>query len=156
MSNYPLLSIIVPVYNTEKYISRCIETIVSQSMNDYELIIINDASTDKSDEIIKKRISGLKNAKYYVLKKNIGVGNARNIGMENSKGKYIGFIDSDDWLDSSYYEIMTQTIVKNDADICVSGIKTEIDDVYFPKFRYDYPFNDRLSSQVQHNQRKKF
>ena len=88
MSNYPLLSIIVPVYNTEKYISRCIETIVSQSMNDYELIIINDASTDKSDEIIKKRISGLKNAKYYVLKKNIGVGNARNIGMENSKGKY--------------------------------------------------------------------
>ena len=69
MSNYPWLSIIVPVYNTEKYISRCIETIVSQSMNDYELIIINDASTDKSDEIIKKRISGLKNAKYYVLKK---------------------------------------------------------------------------------------
>ena len=55
MSNYPLLSIIVPVYNTEKYISRCIETIVSQSMNDYELIIINDASTDKSDEIIKKK-----------------------------------------------------------------------------------------------------
>ena len=147
MSNYPLLSIIVPVYNTEKYISRCIETIVSQSMNDYELIIINDASTDKSDEIIKKRISGLKNAKYYVLKKNIGVGNARNIGMENSKGKYIGFIDSDDWLDSSYYEIMTQTIVKNDADICVSGIKTEIDDVYFPKFRYDYPFNTVISGE---------
>lgn len=147
MSNYPLLSIIVPVYNTEKYISRCLETIVNQSMNDYELIIINDASTDNSDEIIKNRIGGLKNVKYYVLKKNIGVGNARNIGMENSKGQYIGFIDSDDWLDSSYYEIMTQSIIKNDADICISGIQTEIDDVYSAKFRYDYSFNTVISGE---------
>lgn len=141
MNKNPLLSIIVPVYNTDKYISRCLETIINQSIHDYEIIIINDASTDNSDEIIRNRIRGQKNVKYYALKKNIGVGNARNVGIKNSNGQYIGFIDSDDWIDSSYYEIMVQNIINNNADICISGIKTEIDDVYFPKNRYEYPFN---------------
>lgn len=147
MNKSPLLSIIVPVYNTEKYVSRCLETIINQSICDYEIIIINDASTDNSDKIIRNRISGLKNVKYYALKKNIGVGNARNVGIKNSSGQYIGFIDSDDWIDSSYYEIMVQSIINNNADICISGIKTEIDDIYFPKYRYEYPFNTLIDGE---------
>ena len=141
MNKNPLLSIIVTVYNTEKYLSRCLETILNQSMNDYEVIIINDASPDNSDAIIQNRIGGLKNVKYCALKKNIGVGNARNVGIKQSTGQYIGFVDSDDWIDSSFYEVMMQSIINNNTDVCISGIKTEIDDVYFPRYRYKYPFN---------------
>ena len=82
MNKNPLLSIIVPVYNTEKYLSRCLETILNQSMNDYEVIIINDASPDNSDAIIQNRIGGLKNVKYCALKNNIGVVNERNVGIK--------------------------------------------------------------------------
>ena len=74
MTKSPILSIIIPVFNTENYILRCLETIINQSLDDYEIIIINDGSTDDSDSIIRHRIRGLDNVKYYELKNNVGIG----------------------------------------------------------------------------------
>lgn len=139
MTKSPILSIIIPVFNTENYILRCLETIINQSLDDYEIIIINDGSTDDSDSIIRHRIRGLDNVKYYELKNNVGIGNARNLGIAYSKGDYVGFIDSDDWVDLIYYEKMLHFITADNSDICISGVKAEYDDVYFSKNRYFYP-----------------
>ena len=136
-----LLTVIIPVYNTDVYLSRCIESIINQTERNLEIIIINDGSTDSSEKIITKYITNQPNINYIKLEKNIGVGNARNIGIENAKTKYITFLDSDDWVDTTFYEKMLQTIEHDNTDICISGIKTEVDDVYNWKYRYKYPSN---------------
>lgn len=133
-----LLTIVIPVYNTSEYLSRCIESVVNQTVNNLDIIIINDGSTDNSEEIIKKYLLKQPKINYIKLEKNIGVGNARNLGIENTKTKYISFIDSDDWVDAAYYENMLLTIEHDKTDICISGIKTEVDDIYNWKYRYKY------------------
>lgn len=92
----PLISIIVPVYNTAEYIEECIQSILSQSYNEIELILVNDGSTDGSGEICKK----YENLPYvqYIEKKNAGVVEARKLGVESANGKWIMFVDSDDYL----------------------------------------------------------
>lgn len=135
----PLLTVVIPVYNTSVYLSRCIESVLNQTINDIAVIIVNDGSTDDSEEIIKKNYFKRPNLEYINLEKNIGVGNARNLGIEKAKTKYITFIDSDDWIDAAYYENMLRIIEYDQSDICISGIKTEVDDVYSWKFRYQYP-----------------
>lgn len=134
----PLLTVIVPVYNTSEYLSRCVESILNQTINDIAVIIVNDGSTDNSEQIIKKNLIKRSNIEYIKLEKNIGVGNARNLGIKKAKTKYIAFIDSDDWVDSSYYKNMLRTIEYDQSDVCISGIKTEVDDVYSWKYRYQY------------------
>lgn len=140
MSN-PLLTVVIPVYNTGVYLNRCIESVLNQTINDLHIIIINDGSSDNSEEIIKKKYFKNPNIEYIKLKNNIGVGNARNLGIENTKTKYITFIDSDDWIDAAYYENMLKLIEYDQSDICISGIKTEVDDVYNWRYRYRYPSN---------------
>lgn len=134
-----LLTVVIPVYNTGAYLNRCIESVINQTLKDIAVIIINDGSTDNSEEIIKNNIFKYPYLEYIKLEKNIGVGNARNIGIEKTKTKYIAFIDSDDWVDATYYEKMLRIIQHDQSDICISGIKTEVDDVYSWKFRYQYP-----------------
>lgn len=134
-----LLTVIIPVYNTGEYLSRCLESVLNQTQDDISLIIINDGSTDNSEEIINKSILKRPTIEYIKLEKNVGVGNARNLGIEKAKTKYITFIDSDDWVDAAYYEKMLQIIENDQSDVCISGIKTEVDDVYSWKFRYQYP-----------------
>lgn len=134
-----LLTVIVPVYNTSKYLGRCIESVLNQTINDMAVIVVNDGSTDNSEEIIEKNFIKRSNIEYIKLEKNIGVGNARNLGIKKAQTKYITFIDSDDWVDAAYYENMLRIIEYDQSDICISGIKTEVDDVYSWKFRYQYP-----------------
>lgn len=136
-----LLTVIIPVYNTANYLDRCIESVNNQTEHNLEIIIINDGSTDNSEEIIKRHITTQSKIKYIKLNRNIGVGNARNIGINTAITKYIAFIDSDDWVDSTYYENMLENIEHDNSDICISGIKTEVDDVYRWKYRYQYPDN---------------
>lgn len=136
-----LLSIIIPVYNTQNYLSRCLETLVNQTFRDFEIVIVNDASTDNSEKIINEYATKYSYIKHCNLPQNIGVGNARNIGIEYANSQYISFIDSDDWVDSTYYERMVSSIIDTSADICVSGIKTEVEDVYYTKNRYNYSNN---------------
>lgn len=138
MTNKPLISVVVPVYNTGMYLGRCLETIDNQSYSNKEIIIVNDSSTDNSHDIILNFAENKGNIHYIKLETNIGVGNARNIGIDNAIGDFIGFVDSDDWIDISFYDELIEQMLNVNADIGIAGIKTEIDDVYYSKNRYVY------------------
>ncbi len=109
------VSVIVPIYNAENYLEQCLDSIVSQTLADIEIILIDDGSTDGSAEICKKYLSDSR-VRYY-HKKNAGAVMARRDGICFAKGEYIGFVDSDDWLNTSMYETMYMEAKKNNADI---------------------------------------
>jgi len=138
----PQISIIIPVYNTEKYLSKCINSVISQSIKDIEVIIINDLSTDNSERIIIDYAEKYDCVRYYKMNKKGFTGGARNFGIQHAKGKYIGFVDSDDWIDSNMYERMINLIVKSNADIAVCGVKTEFHNAHDVSYRYFYEFEN--------------
>ena len=112
----PEISIIVPVYNVEKYLKRCIDSILNQSFTDFELILVDDGSTDNSGKIIDEYT--IKDERIKVIhKENGGQGSARNRGLDIAKGNYIGFIDSDDWIHKDMYKILYENIIKYNMDI---------------------------------------
>ncbi len=122
------VSIIVPVYNVEKFIRRCIESILSQTFRDFELILINDSSTDNSQQIIDefskkdKRIRSLRNDK------NLGLGMTRNRGINEANGNYLMFIDSDDYVAKDYVESYYREISKDPVlDVVVGGYIKDVD-----------------------------
>lgn len=117
-TNNPKVSIIVPVYNSEKYLERCLDSLVMQTLEDIEIICINDGSTDKSLEILEEYGSNI----VVINQENQGQSIARNKGIDIAKGEYIGFIDSDDWVDVDYFEKLYKAAKKHDADIAVAGI----------------------------------
>lgn len=123
----PKISIIVPVYNTEKYLQRCIDCILNQTFKDFELILVNDGSTDLSGKIIEDYARKEKRIKTLHIE-NSGQGAARNRGLDIAAGDYIGFVDSDDWIHKDMYQIMLDTIIKEDCDIV--QIKHSIDEEY--------------------------
>lgn len=106
----PKISVIVPVYNTEKYLEKCISSIIKQQVDDYEVIFVNDGSTDNSEEILKKYENiNLKKFRYY-YKENGGLSDARNFGVKQATGDYICFIDSDDYIDENLFENLEKYI----------------------------------------------
>lgn len=116
----PEISIITPVYNSEKYIDRCVESILKQTFQDLELILVDDGSTDGSYQKCKewaKRDSRVR----LVQKKNGGAGSARNCALKLAAGNYIGFVDSDDWVQPETYDYLRELMVKHGADIVVCG-----------------------------------
>ena len=107
----PKFSIIIPVYNVEKYLKKCLESIKNQSYKDYEVIIVNDGSTDKSKDILDEY-------DYKVInQKNQGLSVARNNGVKKAKGKYLIFVDSDDYIEKDYVEVLYNNLIKEDADL---------------------------------------
>lgn len=110
------VSIIVPFYNTEKYLERCLNSIVLQTFRDYEVILIDDGSTDRSYKIAEKYSSKYKNFKLY-KQKNRGVACARNKGLLMAEGEYIAFVDSDDFIDKHYLRQMVCAALRTGADI---------------------------------------
>lgn len=122
-----LISVIVPVYNVEKYLNDCVSSIVNQTYKELEIILVDDGSSDlcpsMCDEWAKrdKRI-------IVIHKKNGGLSDARNAGIEISTGEYIGFVDSDDYIELNMYELMLAALKKNDADYCACGVQTEYED----------------------------
>lgn len=113
--NY-LVSIVVPIYNVEKYLERCLNSLINQTYKNIEILLINDGSTDESEIICLKYIKKDSRIKYY-KKENGGLSSARNKGIAVSMGKYISFIDSDDYVRNDMIETLLYYIVKNDADI---------------------------------------
>lgn len=114
--NMPEISIIIPAYNAEKEIVRCIDSILNQTYNCFEIIIIDDGSTDRTLEICKKYAE--KDVRILVKsQENKGVSATRNLGLNLSRGKYICFVDADDYLDCRYLEILLKNILKTNADI---------------------------------------
>lgn len=110
------ISVIVPVYNAQKTIKKCIESILVQTYKNLEIILINDGSNDKTEEICEKLVQTDNRIKYY-YKENTGVSKTRNFGLEKASGDYISFIDADDFLENNMYEIMIKEI--NNADILI-------------------------------------
>lgn len=95
----PFFSVIVPVHNAEKYVHKCLDSVINQTFKDFEVLIVDDSSSDKTVEVINNIIGNYKNFKLITLSKNSGVANARNIGIKRANGKYICFLDDDDlWL----------------------------------------------------------
>ncbi len=118
------LSIIIPVYNVETYIAQCINSIKSQSLKNFEAIIVNDGSIDSSISICEQLILG-DNRFRIIHKGNGGLMSAWKYGISLSEGKYIGFVDSDDWIDSNMFETLLSKIKEYNADIVISGYITE-------------------------------
>ena len=109
------LSVIVPIYNAEKYLVQCLDSIVKQTLKDIEIILIDDGSTDGSAEICKNYLSDSRVSYYH--KENEGLAAARDDGMMRANGEYIGFVDSDDWIKPDMYEKMYNAAKSNDSDV---------------------------------------
>lgn len=114
-----MISIIIPVYNCEKYIERCVDSILKQSFSDFELIIVNDGSTDKTEEICTDLAKTDSRIKLY-SKENGGVSAARNFGLKKAAGDYISFMDGDDYVPENYLSALVSAV--EDADISVCDI----------------------------------
>ena len=115
------ISIIVPVYNAEKYLHRCVDSILAQTFTDFELLLINDGSKDNSGKICDEYAA--KDPRVRVFhKENGGVSSARNMGLDNAKGEWVTFVDSDDWLVHNIYEKMLHKLVEENADLCLCDI----------------------------------
>ncbi|WP_318505185.1 glycosyltransferase family 2 protein [Bacillus sp. T3] len=112
----PKISIIVPVYNVEKYIHKCVDSILNQTFQDFELILVDDGSPDNCGFICDDFAQKDKRVKV-VHKQNGGLSTARNAGMDIAEGEYIGFVDSDDWIEPDMYELLFNLCVENDCEI---------------------------------------
>lgn len=113
------VSVLIPVYNTEKYLSKCIDSVINQTLKDIEIVIVNDGSKDNSQIIIEqyaKKDSRIK----YCVQENSGLGATRNKGIELATGEYIAFLDSDDWVENDYYELMYNQAINTKSDMVIS------------------------------------
>lgn len=120
----PEISVITPVYNTEKYLLKCLNSIKNQTFNDFEVILIDDGSKDASPAILDEFAKT--DARFKVIhKKNEGVTKARKDGIEYATGTYIAWVDSDDWIEETHLEQLYNAITKNNADICVCNFVKE-------------------------------
>ena len=115
-----LISVIVPVYNVEKYLKRCVDSIINQSYQYLEIILVDDGSKDRSSELCDKYAERYQNIKV-VHKKNAGLGYARNTGLEIATGKYVAFVDSDDYIAGNMISNLYNDIKKSNADACIGG-----------------------------------
>lgn len=122
-----LVSIIIPVYNVEKYLAQCIDSVLNQTYRNIEIIIVNDGSTDRSNEVID-RYAKLDNRIIVINKKNGGLSEARNYGLDRAAGKYVMFVDSDDYIETDMAEYLLKTIKQADARIAVCGYRVVDED----------------------------
>jgi len=129
-----MISVIVPIYNAEPYLEHCLNSIINQTYNNLEIILINDGSTDNSSMIcddfseLDKRIN-------VIHKSNEGPSHTRNLGINISNGSYIAFVDADDWIESRYLELMYKNIKEKGSDLCICGYR---------HFYNDSDYNDYL------------
>lgn len=119
-----MISIIVPVYNVEPYLRQSLESILHQTYSNIEILLIDDGSTDRSGEICEEYAQANSRIKVFHTKNN-GLSAARNLGLQEAKGEYIGFVDSDDWIEPTMYEVLLHRLMDTGADISVCEIWME-------------------------------
>ncbi len=138
------ISVIIPVYNVEKYLAQCLDSVINQTLKELEIICVNDGSTDKSRKILSKYAE--KDKRIIIIdQKNQGLSAARNTGMRIAKGEYLGFVDSDDWIDETMYEKLYANAKKFDSEMAIVGVhkfdetkqKVVDDDPYFTLGYFD-------------------
>ena len=128
-----LISIVIPVYNAEKYLEQCLNSIQNQTYKNFEVILVNDGSIDHSETICKEFVEVDTRFRYF-LKVNGGASSARNFGLDHVTGDFITFIDADDWVDENHLEVLINNIKENNSDMAVSSIK-KFDNVSSFEFR---------------------
>lgn len=137
----PKVSVIVPIYNVEKYLEKCINSLLSQTLEDIQIILVNDGSKDNSGNIAKEYEKNNKDKVIYVEKENGGLSDARNYGLKYATGDFIAFLDSDDYIEKNAYEEMYNKAIEENADY------VECDFIWeFPnKIRIDkqYPYKNK-------------
>ena len=137
----PKVSVIVPIYNVEKYLEKCINSLLSQTLEDIQIILVNDGSKDNSGNIAKEYEQNNKDRVIYVEKENGGLSDARNYGLKYATGDFIAFLDSDDYIEKNAYEEMYNKAIEENADY------VECDFIWeFPnKIRVDkqYPYKNK-------------
>ncbi|MHB1001503.1 MAG: glycosyltransferase family 2 protein [Armatimonadota bacterium] len=139
----PTVSIIIPVYNAEKFIRGCLDSIIGQTLGDLEVILINDGSTDGSLKIIEE-YAALDSRISYITQQNKGFGASRNLGIAMSKGEYITFLDADDWVEPDCYRSMCLTARKDNADMVIADYYVE-----------SFDSKEKVSSVYKHNFQRK-
>lgn len=120
-----IISIIVPIYNVDNYLEKCIDSILNQALEEFELVLVNDGSTDNSGAICDKYSNKDERVKV-IHKKNGGVSSARNVGIKNANGDYIGFVDPDDYVDIDMYKKLYELCIKSNSDIAICKLGREI------------------------------
>lgn len=138
----PKVSIIVPVYNVEKYVEKCLQTLINQTLKDIEIIVVNDGSTDDSSRIINEYASNFSYVIKCYDKENGGLSDARNYGMQYATGDYIAFLDSDDYVDLTMYEKMYNKAIEENSDM------VECD------FIWEYPDRKVVDTGIIYNNKK--
>ena len=138
----PKISVIVPVYNVEKYLRKCAESLVNQTLSDIEIIFVNDGSTDGSEEIIEYYVNNYREKVKSLKKTNGGLSSARNYGMQYATGEYIAFTDSDDYVELDMYEALYNKAKQEDYDI------VECD------FIWEYPKKRKIDVGVTYSSKK--
>ena len=135
-----MISIIVPVYNSEEYLNRCLNSILSQTYSDFEILLIDDASKDRSLSICRKYESKYINIRALVLPHNSGQVTAYLEGIKKSKGDFIGFVDSDDWIEPEMFNYLMHSLEENNSDIATCGVFIDFPDhsIVEPNDIYNY------------------
>lgn len=123
-----MISIIVPVYNVEKYIRKCVHSLLQQTCNDIEILLIDDGSTDSSGEICDEFQQNYPNKVRVFHRENRGVSAARNIGLKYAQGEYVGFVDSDDWVEPEMFEVLISNIKKYNAQLSICSLRADFDE----------------------------
>ena len=137
------VSVIVPVYNVEKYLANCLDTLVNQTLTDIEIIVVNDGATDSSSEIIKEYAAKYSNI-IALDKQNGGLSDARNYGLSFAKGEYIGYVDSDDYVDYDMYELLYKKAKEGDYDV----VECDLHHV-FPDGSIDTEVGERITDKKE-------
>lgn len=138
----PKVSVIVPIYNVEKYLEKCINSLLSQTLKDIQIILVNDGSKDNSGNIAKEYEKNNKDRVIYVEKENGGLSDARNYGLKYATGNFIAFLDSDDYIEKNAYEEMYNKAIEEDADY------VECD------FIWEFPNKTRVDKQYPYKNKK--
>ena len=138
----PKVSVIVPIYNVEKYLEKCINSLLSQTLEDIQIILVNDGSKDNSGTIAKKYAERNKDKVIYVEKENGGLSDARNYGLKYAIGDFVAFLDSDDYIEKNAYEEMYNKAIEENADY------VECD------FIWEYPNKAKIDKQYKYQNKK--
>lgn len=151
MNKNPLISIVIPIYNAEKYLPMCLESILKQSYSELEIICVNDGSTDESSDLLRTYANSDKRIKI-IDKKNEGVSSARNTGIEKACGEYLIFVDADDWIDSDTCGQALQAMVNNQADVVFWSYVSESNGLQSYKriFNKDIVFDKVMCEDILH------
>lgn len=121
------VSVIIPMYNDEKYLRRCIDSMLNQTLKDIEIIVIDDASTDKTWKMLNLYYAGVHKIKKIRNKNNIGTSESRNIGIEVARGKYLTWVDHDDFAQPNYLEVMYNNAEAHNADVSACGVRISVE-----------------------------